>query len=499
MSPLSPAELESYARLKSRLARLWTEVFPNDQEAYTSVVVPSVTLDAEDLARRPDAQFYEEVLVFLLIRLRNPRARVVYVTSRPLPQVVVDYYLQFLAGVPASQAARRLVLLSAHDTSPRPLTAKLLERPRLLERIRAALLDPDRAYLTVLRSTELERRLALRLDLPLNAPDPECERLLTKSGARRLLRDAGLEVPFGYDDLRDPQDLLAALEAMRRERPAARRALVKLDASFWDEGHALVELPQGGGRDALVEALHGARVWGSASSAVEYLARFARLGGIVEEFVEGAQGDDASVQLRINPVGRVFLTATHDELRAGPTDLELVGCRFPAHDGYRAALQDAGSKVGRALAERGVVSRVSVEFLVLRSGDGWRLVGREINLGVGGTTHPLLAVRFLCDGRLDPTTGLFHSPDGGPKYYRCTDRLEADEYRQFVPEDLVDLLTLHHLNYSPHSESGALFYMLGGVATTGRLGVVAIGNSRDEAEAVFTRAVATLDAACGRC
>jgi hypothetical protein len=50
----------------------------------------------------------------------------------------MDYYLHFLAGIPASHAASRLTLLSVHDSSPRALTQKILERPRLLERIRAA-------------------------------------------------------------------------------------------------------------------------------------------------------------------------------------------------------------------------------------------------------------------------------------------------------------------------------------------------------------------------
>ena len=498
MTPLSPAEAEAFERLKPRLARLWSEVFPNDEEAYTSVVVPSVSIEPEDLARRPHAQYYEEVLVFLLIRLRNPKARVVYVTSQPMPQVVIDYYLQFLAGIPASHAARRLSLVSAHDNSPRPLTTKVLERPRLIARIRAAIPDPTRAYLTVLRSTDLERRLALRLDIPLNAPDPECERLLTKSGARRVLREAGLEVPFGYEDLRDREDLVDALDALRRERPGLRRALINLNTSFWDDGHALVELPAASGRDALSEALDRARSPEVGFGSADYLSRFSRGGGTLEEFVEGPLRDDASVQIRINPMGRVFLTSTHDELRGGSTGLDLVGCRFPAHDAYRAALQEAGLRVGRLLAGRGVVSRLSIEFLVRREEKGWRLLAREINLGVGGATHPLLAVRFLCGGHLDDETGMFRSPQGQAKFYRCTDRLEAPEYTQFVPEDIVEILTLHHLSYSPQGEVGALFYMLGGVATTGRLGLVAIGSSRDEADAVFARTVATLDAACGR-
>jgi hypothetical protein len=110
----------------------------------------------------------EETLLFLLIRLRNPRARVIYVTSQPLPEAVLDYYFQFLAGIPRSHAAARVALLSACDSSRRPLSEKVLERPRLLERIKTRIPNPDRAYLTILRSTVLERRLALGLGIQSN-------------------------------------------------------------------------------------------------------------------------------------------------------------------------------------------------------------------------------------------------------------------------------------------------------------------------------------------
>ena len=58
---------------------------------------------------------------------------------------------------------RRLTLLSPYDDSDRPLSIKLLERPRLLERIEAGILNKDRAHLICFNTTFLERNLALRL------------------------------------------------------------------------------------------------------------------------------------------------------------------------------------------------------------------------------------------------------------------------------------------------------------------------------------------------
>jgi hypothetical protein len=129
--------------------------------------------------------------------------------------------------------------------------------------------------------------------------------------------------------------------------------------------------------------------------------------------------------------------------------------------------------------------------------EDWQLAAHDMNFGVGGSTHPLLAVRFLTGGTLDVGTGLFASPTGKAKYYRCTDHLEAPRWRGLLPDDLIEALTVERLNYSPHGESGALFYLLGAISELGRVGMVAIGNSREEADAVYARAVATLDRMCG--
>ena len=440
------------------------------------------------------------MLLFLLIRLRNPKARVVFVTSLPVPQTILDYYLHFLAGIPASHAAARLRLFSVYDGSPRSLSEKLLERPRLIERIRASLPDPSRAYLTVLRATALERRLAVALDVPLNAADPEQEAdFASKSGGRRLLREAGLEVPPGREGLRDEKDAIEAIQDLRRERPHMRRALLKLETSFWDQGHALLDLPEADSREELRAALRRLRLSTPRISSEDYLERLSRKGGVVEEFMSARECRDASAQVRINPLGQVFPTATHDELRGGAWGLSSHGCLFPADGEYRARLQQAAVRVGKLLAGRGLTSRVSVEFLLLRDEhrDDWRMLGREINLGVGGATHPLLAVRFLCGGELDPGTGLFLAPSGRSKFYRCTDELRSEAYLGLVPDDLIEVLTLQRLNYSPQSEQGALFYMLGAISELGRVGMLAIGSSREEADTVYRHTVATLDRECG--
>ena len=69
--------------------------------------------------------------------------------------------------------------------------------------------------------------------------DPELADLGTKSGARKAMREAGVPVPRGHEDLRDPGDVVEAVSALREEAPGLERAVLKLNDSFSGEGNAL--------------------------------------------------------------------------------------------------------------------------------------------------------------------------------------------------------------------------------------------------------------------
>ncbi|HSP19212.1 MAG TPA: hypothetical protein VLQ79_06855, partial [Myxococcaceae bacterium] len=64
-----PEEVRAFDALKPRLVALWDAIHSMHDEPYTSVVIPSLTLDRAELEKLPGATFYEERLLFLLIRL----------------------------------------------------------------------------------------------------------------------------------------------------------------------------------------------------------------------------------------------------------------------------------------------------------------------------------------------------------------------------------------------------------------------------------------------
>ncbi len=492
-------EIAAFEKLKPRLATLWNAVSARAEEPYTSVVVPSMTLDSTELAKIEAASFYEERLLFLLIRLRNPQAQMVYVTSQPVHPVILEYYFQLMAGIPASHARSRLTLLCANDASPRPLTEKILERPRLIQRIRYGIRDVSRAYMTVISATPLERKLAVLLGIPLNGVDPRLQPLGTKSGSRKVFREAGVSLPAGREDLRSRDDAIEALEELKGANPRLRRAVIKLNEGFSGSANAVFQYPKNPGPAAIRNSLASLSFSEPEETPESYFARLPEMGGVVEEMIEGGEIASPSAQLRIDPYGRVELLSTHDQILGGPTGQTYLGCRFPAADSYRDALRQTARTIGAVLAGKGVVSRLGIDFLARRregAGD-WDLFALEINLRIGGTTHPFLALKFLTGGRIDRVTGLFHSPSGLPKFYRSTDNLKSPAYRGLCPEDLIDITTANHLHYDHGRETGVLFHLIGALSQYGKLGLTAIGNSHAEADSTYGRALEILDLETG--
>ena len=83
LSELSEAERSArFARLQERLVPLWGALRLN-QAGESIVVVPSVSPDATQTGTV--LQALEERMLFLLLLLRKPRMRVIYVTGRPVP------------------------------------------------------------------------------------------------------------------------------------------------------------------------------------------------------------------------------------------------------------------------------------------------------------------------------------------------------------------------------------------------------------------------------
>src|SRR5437588_11139481 len=223
--PATDSQAE-FDQLQKKLVPLWKSIERFNQDPQTIVVVPSMSIDA--ISAGAVMQAYEERFLFLLLLLRQPRARLIYVTSEAILPSIIDYYLDLLPGVIPSHARPRLFLPSPLDGSVRPLSQKLLERPRLIERIRSLIPDPDRAHLVPFNTTNREKELALRLGIPMYGADPKFFALGTKSGCRRIFMEENVPHPVGRENIGSKEELADAIVELRVMKPSLNQLMVKM-------------------------------------------------------------------------------------------------------------------------------------------------------------------------------------------------------------------------------------------------------------------------------
>jgi hypothetical protein len=490
LSTMTEAErYEHFDLLQSRMVGVWDAVRLNyDDESV--IVIPSLSLDrTETTGTGTSMQAYEERFLFMLILLREPRLRMVYVTSMPIAPEIVEYYLALLPGVIPSHARARLSLISVNDAMPISLSEKLLARPRLLQRIAALIPNPMRSHLVPYNTTELERDLAISLGIPMFGADPRLAPLGSKSGCRRLFAEIGVPHPLGAEDLHSLDELADAVIAMRAERPTMDSAIVKLNEGVSGEGNAVVRLKglpapgTAGERDEVLQRLREMELESQSTPFDVYLAKFAQNGGIVEERIVGDELRSPSVQLRVMPRGEVELLSTHDQLLGGASGQSYLGCVFPAAPEYARMITVHAETIGRRLKELGALGRFAVDFVVVKGDDGgWTPYAIELNLRKGGTTHPFLTLQFLTDGRYDPVTSMFLTPLGQEKHLVATDHFEAEVLKGLLPSDVFDIVARHGLHFDQSRQVGVVFHMISCLTELGRLGLTAVGDTPAEAD-----------------
>lgn len=428
----------------------------------TLVVVPSLSLPQDELRRITGARCYEERLLFLLLSLRQPGIKVVYLSSAPIDPAIVDYYFAFLPD--PDDAIKRLRLISVDDPCSQPLTRTVLSRPDIVEELRGAV-DGD-TWLVPFVLSELEEELAALLNVPLYGPATSLAYYGSKSGSREVGLEAGVPMPRGFGDLRTMAEIEDAAASLPGER-----VMVKLNDGYSGLGNAILDKGDWAGT--------------SFSAAGETWTTFAEKiqarGAVVEEYIEHRPLYYPSALARITPGGHYDVVATHDQVLGGPNNDVYQGCTFPARPEYQAEVGESARRIAGVLAGRGVVGLFGMDFFALETDAGYRALLCEINLRIGGTTHPFGASLLATGATYDPGTGLLVVGDQ-PKYYTATDNCAAPCLRGRTPGEVVRMVEARGLGFDPARRTGNVLHLLGAIPEHGKLGFTSIGNSREEAD-----------------
>ncbi len=491
-------ESQDFKELQRKFAAQYESVFGDRMAQKVVVIIPSLTLDQEILAKIDGVNHYEERMLCMLMLLRMPNTQVIYVTSMPVHNIIMDYYLHLLPGISGYHARQRLNTFACFDASPKSLTQKILERPRLIERIRKNISPGYAPHMVCFNVTEAERSLALQLNIPIYGCDPDLLYLGTKSFSRKIFKECHIDTPPGFEDCKTEEDIVQSLFALKTNFPNLNKAVVKLNDGFSGEGNAVFsfeDVPQNENLkswilDTLRSHLH---IVARDLSYAVFMEKMNTMGGIVESFVGGKEKRSPSVQCRITPLGGIDIISTHDQVIGGSLGQVFLGAHFPANAEYAATIGEYGRLISEKLREYGVLGRFSVDFISVKQNNEWKHYAIEINLRKGGTTHPYLMLQYLTDGNYDASKGIYRTATGQQRFYFFSDTLQSENYKGLTPHDLIEIAIANDLLYDGSTQEGIMFHMIGALSQYGKLGILCVGDSSEKAMELYRKIVMVLD------
>ena len=62
-----------------------------------------------------------------------------------------------------------------------------------------------------------------------------------------------------------------------------------------------------------------------------------------------------------------------------------------------------------------------------------------------------------------------------------------------TPQDLIDIAMVHGLLFDSATQKGVMFHMIGAISQYGKIGVLCVGESREEAYSFYEKVVKVLD------
>lgn len=489
---LSTEEKAFVEVLQKQLADQYEYQFSDPLAPKTVIILPSLSLDSEILAKVSGLIHYEERLLCLLMLLRMPRTHIIYLSSMPIDPAIVDYYLHLLPGVTGMHAMKRLTMLSCNDVSNIPLSAKILMRPRLMEQIRLHIPPGHVAHLTAFNVTPLEEQISLKLCVPLYGCSSELSYWGTKSGSREIFRKADIAMPPGYENLFSMEEMIQGLKKLHTKFPKLRKAVLKLNDGFSGDGNAVFSFEK---TPVITDATlqKNLKMVAPDLSYEVFEEKLKQMGGIVEAFIEGNKKTSPSVQCRIDPVGDVDIISTHDQVLGGESGQVYFGATFPANAAYSREIGLLGYKIAQHMAQLGVLGRFGIDFISVWNGARWNHSALEINLRKGGTTHPFLMLQLLTNGQYDHQEGTYTMPNGQSRCYFATDGLVDDRFKRLTPTDLVDIAICNDIHFDGTTQEGVMFHLIGAISQFGKLGVLCVGADHQRAAAFYKRTVQVLE------
>lgn len=472
----------------------------------TFIIVPGLNHPKiVNLSNVTGLKYYEERMLFFLFLLKYSRTKIIYTASQGFNTDLFRYYLSLISDSEEEieEKLSRLTFIEVSGENDLPLARKILKNKSAINKIAKTISDPKKTFLRCYNPTEDERKLSLKLGVPLFGADQKFDFVGTKSGSRWSFKNSGANIISGYNDLKDFDALCLAMARMVKKSPDDRRLMVKRNYSSSGKGNCIFyvdkflsddkidvkKIPVEDLASSIQKRFKKCTVFQNPKADfIKYKKKFNESGGIVEKYIEGVIKYSPSTQVLITSSKKAKIVSTHEQILGGPDKQLYLGCIFPSFPTHRKLIIREGEKISSWLANKGIVGNFAIDYVVTynKNGENPKVYPIEINLRKGGATHPFRLAYFLTGAKYNPKSGLLQCGKK-PIYYKAVDFIESEKYKGLKPMEIISLINDSTISFKKNTKKGALVYMPGMVEESGRFGAICIGQSYDDVERYYKR------------